>query len=82
MVVASQQDRYQMSIAENVKQLRIRKGLSQKALADLVGVSHPRISDLERGKSNPTLSTLTTLADCLGTTLEMLLKDHTTPAGK
>lgn len=60
-------DVFLMQIAATVRRLRRAKGLSQKDLADLIGVSFTRISDLERGKGNPTLATLVALAEALGT---------------
>jgi transcriptional regulator with XRE-family HTH domain len=50
------------TIAEQVKELR--GSLSQAALAELVGVSQPRIAEVEAGR-NARLSTLVALARAL-----------------
>ena len=50
-----------------IKALRERKGLSQKALADRIGVSDAYITMLETGKrANPSLKILKKLAKALG----------------
>jgi len=49
-----------------VTTLRIKKGLSQAALAERLGYTTSYISKLERGGMNPTLRTLFDLADALG----------------
>lgn len=51
-----------MALAENLRNLRIKHGLSQKELAAAIGVSYPRISEMESGHANPTLNTLVDLA--------------------
>ena len=55
-----------MTLAENVKALRIARGLSQTELAESIGVSYPRISDIERAVGNPTLQTIEKLAGFFG----------------
>jgi transcriptional regulator with XRE-family HTH domain len=54
--------------------LRLDKGMSQKELAAKVGIADTRISNLERGKGNPTLSTLLLIADALGTSVRELFE--------
>lgn len=49
-----------------IKALRAEKGLSQEALADLAGVQRPTLSAIERGTSDPRLSTLFRLAEAMG----------------
>lgn len=41
-------------LKNNVKMVRSEKGLSQSALADMVGVSRNTISSIETGQFNPT----------------------------
>ena len=50
----------------NVRRLRLKKGLSQAALARRAGLSPNYIGTLERGIQNPSLKTLERLAKCLG----------------
>ncbi|HET9599698.1 MAG TPA: helix-turn-helix transcriptional regulator [Anaeromyxobacteraceae bacterium] len=59
--------------AGNVKRLRSRKNLSQKALADKVGISVSYVSMLERGQRSPPLETIEKMAKALGVTPAALL---------
>ena len=53
-------------VGRNAARLRTEAGLTQEQLADRSGFSQQYISDLERGKSNPTIVTLYELATALG----------------
>ena len=50
----------------NVRRIRLKKGLSQSALARQSGLSANYIGTLERGCQNPSLKTLEKLAKGLG----------------
>jgi transcriptional regulator with XRE-family HTH domain len=52
--------------AANVRRLRAKKSLSQKALADKVGISVSYVSMLERGQRSPPLETIEKMARALG----------------
>ncbi len=52
--------------AGNVRRLRSKKWLSQKALADTVGISVSYVSMLERGQRSPPLETIEKMAKALG----------------
>ncbi len=60
-------------VAENLKAQRLRKKLSQEALAAKAGLSVSYISMLERGERTPPLDTLELLAKALGVTPTQLL---------
>ena len=61
--------------------LRTAKGLSQKELADLVGVSDKAVSKWENGKAVPRLKTVEKAAEVLGVTpAELLYDTPVTPA--
>lgn len=45
-------------VAAELIRYRSEKGLSQRALAELLGVRQPRIVDLESGERNPRIETL------------------------
>ena len=53
------------AIADLVELNRMRKGLTQTALARLAGVSQPVIDRIESGEHSPTIETLIKLANAL-----------------
>src|SRR5262252_325393 len=72
-------------IAERVRELRARQGLSLEALASKSGVSRSMISVIERGESSPTAVVLEKLSVGLGVPLASLFDaptgDDALPAG-
>jgi transcriptional regulator with XRE-family HTH domain len=61
-------------VAANVKDRRLRLGLSQEELADICGYHRTYIGSVERGERNITLSTLEALAKALGASANDLLQ--------
>lgn len=57
-----------MEIGKKIRELRIRKGLTQEELADRSELSKGFISQLERDLTSPSIATLIDLLQCLGTT--------------
>ena len=55
-----------------LQQLRERKGISRRALAELCGMEYATIRRYERGDREPSLSALTALADFFGVSLDEL----------
>lgn len=53
-------------LARNVRRLRTKRGFSQEALAEEVGLRQAQISEIESGASNITLDNLHRLALVLG----------------
>ncbi|RUV98958.1 MAG: helix-turn-helix domain-containing protein [Mesorhizobium sp.] len=49
-------------LGRNLRRLRKAKGLSQEAFADDVGIHRTYVSDLERGRRNPTITVVEKLA--------------------
>ena len=62
-----------MSFAENVKRLREQQNLTQKELAERIGITQPTIAQYEMGIKVPTIIVGAKLAEQLGTTCEELL---------
>jgi XRE family transcriptional regulator, regulator of sulfur utilization len=60
-------------IADNIRQLRQSRGLTQEQLAKLSGVPRPTWSNLESGVSNPTVSVLAKVAAALQVPVEELI---------
>lgn len=63
-----------MSFAENMKRIRIKKGLSQADLEKRSGISQSAISSIERGERSPTEETMLMLASGLHVSLMDLLE--------
>lgn len=57
------------SFGSALRVLRTRRGISQEALADLVGVQRTYVVDLEAGRRNPTLRTIGRFAAALDASL-------------
>lgn len=58
-------------VGVEIKARREAAGLSQRQLAEIVGIRQPNIARLEAGDVLPTLGTLDRIADALGLTLEV-----------
>ena len=53
-------------VGRNFGKLRREKGFTQEQLAEISGFTQQYVSDLERGRRNPTVVTLFHLASALG----------------
>jgi transcriptional regulator with XRE-family HTH domain len=62
-------------VAQNLRRLRLRAGLSQVALAQASGISRRMIVNLEGGATNISLSSLDHLAEALGADFVELVSD-------
>ena len=51
-------DKLIINIGDNLRKLRIQKGLSQKKVADLMGVATTQYGRIENGKTTPTIASL------------------------
>jgi transcriptional regulator with XRE-family HTH domain len=67
------QDAISGYIAQNIKQLRQSRNLSQEQLSRLSGVPRPTWSNLESGTANPTVAVLTKVAAALQVPVEELI---------
>jgi transcriptional regulator with XRE-family HTH domain len=59
---------------ENMKKIRLEKGMSQGDICRALGLDRAYISNVENGKQNLTLSTMEKVAKVLGVSLDQLLK--------
>ena len=58
----------------NLKRIRTEKNISQVDIAQSLGVSRGFVSNLENGKTNPTLTTISKIATAIGVSTEELFK--------
>lgn len=64
-------------LAENIRELRGRRGLSQERLALEAGVDRTLVSKIERMVANPSLEVLTKLSAALDAPVSRLLQEQT-----
>lgn len=64
-----------MTLAERIKACRQKSGLSQEAVAALVGVSRQAVTKWETGQTAPSTENLFKLAEVLGTSVDLLLTE-------
>ncbi len=67
---------FDMGFPERLAELRKKKKLSQKALAESIGLSKIQAHRYESGASQPTLEVIKKLAVALGVTADQLLFDR------
>ena len=60
-------------IGKRVRELRVKKGLSQQGLGNAIGVTKVSVCGYESGSRLPNLEKLVKLADALGCTTDYLL---------
>ena len=74
-----------IQLGTNLADMRKRKGLSQEALAEKLGVSRQAVSKWERGESSPDTDTLIELSRLYGVSLDVLVgnrQEDTPPSPK
>ena len=67
-----------MSIATNIKELRLKHGLSQKEFAKIAGVSDKAVSTWENGTKEPRMGTIQKIADYFGLKKSDIIEDKDT----
>jgi transcriptional regulator with XRE-family HTH domain len=64
-------------LAENIKRLRKKKGLSQEKLARLADISNNTLIKIEQEVAKePTITTVTKIASALGVSIDELVKGN------
>ena len=61
-------------LGENLKRIRTAKGISQGQIGRILEVDKSFISNIENGKTNPTLSTIAKIAKAVGVSVGELMK--------
>lgn len=72
--MVSEEKKYLIKLGENIKSIRIDKGLTQKKLAELCDMEPPNIRRIEGGNTNPTVKTLFKIAKVFKIEIWELLK--------
>jgi len=61
-------------LGENLKRIRTEKGISQGDIARALEMDKSFVSNIENGKTNPTLATIAKLAKAIRVSIDELLK--------
>lgn len=61
-------------LGRNLKRIRKEKGISQGDIVRSLGMDRAFISNIENGKTNPTLATIAKLAKAVGVSVGELMK--------
>jgi len=64
-----------MSLREVLKSRRKTLAVSQQDLAEMAGVGVATVKDIERGKGNPSFSTVSKLLDVLGMEMQFWVRN-------
>jgi transcriptional regulator with XRE-family HTH domain len=70
------------AVGAKLKQVRLRKGLTQEKLAELSNISTTYIGVLEGGHKKPSLETLVKICGTLEVSIDYLLSDSTAISGE
>ena len=76
------QDEVDVQLGSAIRSLRHTRGRTLVEVAADTGLSHPFLSQIERGRARPSMRSLFLIADALGTTQQALLATVTPPAGE
>lgn len=61
------------ALGSRIRELRLLKGWSQEAFADMCGINRSHMGEVERGQTNVSFSTLYSISQKLGVSLSSLL---------
>lgn len=60
-----------IEVGQQLRKLRKSQGLTMSQLAKICGMHAPNISDIENGKHNSSIGTLSRVAECMGHSLKI-----------
>jgi transcriptional regulator with XRE-family HTH domain len=63
-----------IEIGKTIKELRKSKGITATFVAQTIGITSSVLSEIERGKSNPTIDKVVALSDFFGVTIDYLVR--------
>ena len=61
-------------LGKNLKRIRTAKGISQGEISRILEIDKSFISNIEAGKTNPTLATIAKIAKAIGVSVGELMK--------
>ena len=61
-------------LGKNLKRIRTQKGISQGDIVRALKIDRAFVSNIENGKTNPTLETIAKIAKAIGVPIEELMK--------
>ncbi|MGB2580597.1 MAG: helix-turn-helix transcriptional regulator [Minisyncoccia bacterium] len=61
-------------LGKNLKRIRTAKGISQGEISRILEVDKSFVSNIENGKTNPTLATIAKIAKAVGVSVGELMK--------
>ncbi|MDE6997039.1 MAG: helix-turn-helix domain-containing protein [Oscillospiraceae bacterium] len=61
------------NFAERIKDLRIKHGMTQTAMGEIIGTKQASVSTYERGKNYPEVRNLMILTDYFGVSIDYLI---------
>lgn len=64
----------QIKLGKNLKRIRMEKGISQGDIARALDVGRSFITNIENGKTNPTLATIAKIAKAIDVSVGELMK--------
>ena len=64
-----------VALRRNIRLFRVHRGLSQRALADRVGINRSAVGAYENGLAFPSVETLLRIADALGVPVSRLFEE-------
>jgi transcriptional regulator with XRE-family HTH domain len=73
---------FEVSLIGKMIEAREKKGLSQRQLAEMVGIKQPAIARLESMKATPQIDTLFKILEPLGYTIKIVPKEKVKRAAK
>lgn len=69
-----------MDLGQRIREERQKLNLTQEKLSEAINVSSAYIGQIERGERCPTLETLIKLSNCLGVSIDYLLRESIEPS--
>ena len=61
-------------LGKNLKRIRTKKGISQGEIGRILDVDKSFVSNIENGKTNPTLTTIAKIAKAIGVSVGELMQ--------